>query len=461
MSKQPNRVTVHSKLTAVSSKPIGPGKAHPLSVLDHAMGHHTLHMIFYYRDKLFGSFDLDPLRESLTEVLSLYPPVTGRLAREEKEGNWKVKCNDAGVRVIRAKVDTTLDEWLRSADGSEERDLTVWDEMPDDPHTWSPFVIQVNEFEGEGIAIGLSCTHMHADLTSATLLFKSWTEVHRHAPISHPPLFNPSALRARPVLNTCTKSATYYANKSTIKAQTPSEKLATATFRFSNSVIKHCLLEVSDICHDATPFDFLSALFWTCIARLKPTKNDHSHSLSICTDFRNMLKAPVSTGYFGNALHFSMLSLAVREMDHSQLGHVAGFVHHHVAGLEEQEIWPVIDWFESQKDKAGKFAPPFCMYGPELTCVSMEHMIIPSGHTLDADQSLMYEAMFSEKEIPVHVSCHVGNMKGEGLIMVMPAPEGGLARSVMVMLPEKELPELCKDETILRLEPTMLLTGRS
>ena len=60
-----------------------------------------------------------------------------------ENGNWEVKNNDTGVRVIRAKVGAKLDEWLRSADGSEERDLTVWEDMPQDPNTWSPFRVQV------------------------------------------------------------------------------------------------------------------------------------------------------------------------------------------------------------------------------------------------------------------------------------------------------------------------------
>lgn len=103
---------------------------------------HSLHMVFYYKKNPFGSFELDPLRESLSGVISMYPNVTGRLTCLEN-GNWAVKCHDAGVRVIRAKVSATLDEWLRSADGSEERDLTAWEDMPQEPNTWSPFRVQV------------------------------------------------------------------------------------------------------------------------------------------------------------------------------------------------------------------------------------------------------------------------------------------------------------------------------
>lgn len=139
------KVTLDSKLTIVSSKPVSPGKSHTLSAIDHAMGFHTLHIIFYYmndEDNLFGSFELGPLRESLCEVLSLYPTITGRLARAV-DGNWEVKFNDAGVRVIKANVDTTLVEWLSPTSASDESLLIAWDDMPHDPTIWSPFRIQV------------------------------------------------------------------------------------------------------------------------------------------------------------------------------------------------------------------------------------------------------------------------------------------------------------------------------
>ena len=142
-----SRVALNSKLTVVSSRPVSSsGKAHALSALDRGMGSHTLHVIYYYKNEenWFESFDLNSLRESLSEVLTLYPTVTGRLGIRGVDGGWEVKCNDAGVRVIKASVDATLDQWLKSASGSEENLLVAWDHMPDDPTTWSPFLIQVS-----------------------------------------------------------------------------------------------------------------------------------------------------------------------------------------------------------------------------------------------------------------------------------------------------------------------------
>jgi hypothetical protein len=309
------------------------------------------------------------------------------------------------------------------------------------------------------VAIGLSCSHMHADTTSATLLFKSWTENHRKKPIEHLPFFNPpEALRGRPNPNIHTKSLKYHATKSKASVTT-----STATFKFSNSVIQQCLTEVHEDCPNATPFDLLAALFWTRVERLKGPKNDSEHSLSICVDFRRQLQTPVLPfGYFGNALHFSVLSLKGGEIGLATLGQVVKSVHRHLSGIEEEEFWRTIDWFESQKGEGGKFAQPFRMYGPELTCISLEHMAVPVGVAgSPTTSSLIYASMFDKDNKPVHVSYNVGNVEGEGLIVVMPSSEEGLSRTVMVTLPDKELAELLEDQAIMRLEPTMLLSGKS
>ncbi|KAK7269214.1 hypothetical protein RIF29_21932 [Crotalaria pallida] len=454
MTMSKSKVTVHSTLTVVSSEPIiDSGKSHPLTVLDQAMGLRTLSMIYYYKDlgNLLGSFELDPLRESLCKVLTLYPNMTGRLAKGQ-DGNWEIRYNDAGVRVIMTNVDATLHEWLTSENESNNEALLIaWEDMPlDDPKTWSPFRIQINIFKGGDVAIGLSCSHMVADPTSLASFFKSWTETQRHLPITNPPFFTTPT----PQLN-ANSSPSHYATTTTTatlsSSSTQTKKRVTATFKFSNSVIKKCVSQVHNICPNATPFDFLSALFWTRVTHLKPHKKnqDQTHSLSICTDFRRLMKTPLPTGYFGNALHFSMLS--VKDMDSVGLEGITSLVHKH---LEVAEL-------ENEGNFGGVQS---LMYGCELTCVCMEHMMVSdsSGNNDADDESLMYSAVFSKNEKPVHVSCHVGNMNennGEGLIMVMPSLEGGHARNVMVTLPEEELAELIKDEAILQLEPTIMLAS--
>ncbi|KAG6415593.1 hypothetical protein SASPL_123006 [Salvia splendens] len=423
-----SRVKVESILSVVSGKPTEPGKVHKLSMLDRAMGSHTIHIVFYYASNPFldGPMpsDLGNLRITLSELLDEYPYVTGRLTCEPDNGEWLIKFNDAGVRMLQATVDATIDEWLGSADGVEERDLTAWEEMPNDPSFWSPFRVQINKFKCGGLALGLSCTHMHTDLTSATMLFKAWSEVHRRQPPTHPPIFDlPPPPTPTPPPPTPSPLPT-----------TPT-KMATATLKFSPAAVDKCLSQAPA---DATPFDALAALFWRRVAAQAPTKR----SLSICVDSRDPSQhAPaVPYAYFGNALKFSTLT---DDLLSGGLGQVAGHIHRHVAGMKKEE-------FSSEINATGG------MYGgAALTCFNAEHMA-----EAESGRGIMYDAEFKKGERPVHVSYSVGNVGREGLIMVMPAAEGGRGRTVTATLPEEQVAELCRDQVILDFEPTMILCGR-
>jgi heat shock transcription factor len=77
------------------------------------------------------------------------------------------------------------------------------------------------------------------------------------------------------------------------------------------------------------------------------------------------------------------------------------------------------------------------MYGPELTCAALDHV-------------LMYGAEFEAGVPPARVSCRVGGAAGEGLVLVLPAAEGGEARDVVVTLPAEATARLCRDAEIIR-----------
>jgi len=58
----------------------------------------------------------------LLEMLTHFPMVGGRLTRDER-GHWKIKCNDASVRVVEAKAKGSVEEWLANVDREKEIQL--------------------------------------------------------------------------------------------------------------------------------------------------------------------------------------------------------------------------------------------------------------------------------------------------------------------------------------------------
>lgn len=106
---QPDR----TRLIAVTSPPL------PETVLQH-----RLRAVLYYRadDALWEEGIW--VKESLGEVLCLFPEMAGRL-RRRANGSWDVKLNDAGVRFQQATVEVTMEDFLADK-GSNEAALAPW-----------------------------------------------------------------------------------------------------------------------------------------------------------------------------------------------------------------------------------------------------------------------------------------------------------------------------------------------
>ncbi|XP_031477808.1 hydroxycinnamoyltransferase-like [Nymphaea colorata] len=475
-----SRVQLKAKKTVVSGQPCRQGKVYPLSVIDHMMGLYSLRLIFYYDHPLpvkeqqprrlagmsnnhssgRGGPVVVPLEESLSEALAFFPPVTGRLNRDA-DGNWEVKCNDAGVRTVEAAVPgATVAEWLEAADPEAELSLAQWEKMPDDPTFWSPFYVQLTEFRDGGFSIGLSCPHMHADPHCAALLVKAWGDVHRKSGIANPPFFHSHGLRLRKSPNTATASVEYYRSKAALPPPPPADpdnslRFNTITFRFSDVSVRRVVSEISESLPDATPFEVLAGLMWSACARATPAAS-HLRDLNLLTEFRKAMHAPLPHGFFGNAIHFSHVQAGAEELAGDGGIAVAARAIRADACRTEEDVRSVIDWWEERREpeegsdagSGGKFLPPIRMYGPALTCANLEGV-------------MAYGASFVEGRRPSHVSCHVIPPEGEGVVLVMPSPEEGLSRTVIATLPEEVARRVRADPEIAKYEPKILFGGQS
>ncbi|KAF7150752.1 hypothetical protein RHSIM_Rhsim02G0189600 [Rhododendron simsii] len=144
-----DQITILCKRTVVSTKPVQPGKFHNLSALDQVMEPNLqIRMVYYYTTPpgwAVGAVT-KKLRESISEMLNGFPMVTGRLLKND-EGQWMIKCNDAGVRLVEARVKGSVEGWLRRADREKELLLVHWEYMYYKPYFWSTFYAQRDAME--------------------------------------------------------------------------------------------------------------------------------------------------------------------------------------------------------------------------------------------------------------------------------------------------------------------------
>ncbi|KAK2399045.1 protein ECERIFERUM [Trifolium repens] len=442
-------VSIICKRTVVSTKAIEPGKYLPLSVLDRFMEKNHIRMVYYYQTS--GELELGKLtkklRGSLSEILTHFPIVTGRLLKDDM-GHWKIKCNDAGVRTVEAKAKGSVEEWLRNVDREKELELVYWEDMLEKPYYWSTFYVQLTEFEEGGLAIGLSCTHLLADSICAIRFMKAWADISLGNKITSPPIFHPlprqRSQNKKPNNNSNPYMGLISRYKSLIEKPIfiKEAKYTTISMGFSHHMVQACMSMAQSIGSSSpsptpTPFEALAGLFWVTLSKIKGIQNGLV-DMSICLDMRKILC--LDQGFFGNSMLYNKVHLE-ENLNENKFPQATRAIRHVVSKIDNEEIMDLIEWLENNYINSSKM-----MNGHDLVITSLE----------DVDP---YLAMFQDMFKPIRFSCYIEPVFGEGHVLILPNPldEGPLGRVVIVTLEEKEAIKLCEDEFILLFSPTILM----
>lgn len=299
---------------------------------------------------------------------------------------------------------------------------------------------QITEFEGGGLAIGLSCTHLQADPTCATVFIKAWADTTLAHKMRAPPHFHPLPPRRPgnkiPNHKPNTSLIDHYKfliHNSTAFTQ---PKHTTVALAFSHHMVKACMgLAQTTSEPGPSPFEALAGLFWVCVSKVKGLRNGLVN-MSICTDARKALG--LDRGFFGSCMVYNKVdSEGLKEQELSQAAIAVGEV---VAKMDVEGVMDLIEWLQHNDSQS----PP--LMNNDLICSSLE--------AVDP-----YSIKFVEEFEPVRVSYYVEPVFGIGQVFIFPAPagEGPFGRVVMVTLPEDEAGKLCEDELILQFSPTILM----
>ncbi|XP_016702213.2 acyltransferase Pun1 [Gossypium hirsutum] len=146
-------------------------RTHMLSFLDQFLPSIYVPMVLFYMDQersipvaASNSRRSQLLKESLSETLTLFYPLAGRI-----KDHLSIDCNDEGAYYVEARVNRPLCEFLNLTDSPYVSQL-----LPAEP-TWTATtaggyiaMIQVTTFACGGIAIGAFLSHVIADGPAAT-----------------------------------------------------------------------------------------------------------------------------------------------------------------------------------------------------------------------------------------------------------------------------------------------------
>ncbi|XP_028779024.1 vinorine synthase-like [Neltuma alba] len=148
-----------------------------LSFIDQITPQINNSMVYFFNaDDVTDKFNIneasDVLKKSLSQVLTHYYPLAGRLITN----NLVVDCNDEGVPYVETRVRCHLSTVIGNPSPADVRKLLPYDmdEIVD-----TVLGVQFNVFDCGGIAVGVSLSHKIADALSYFEFIKSWAAMTR------------------------------------------------------------------------------------------------------------------------------------------------------------------------------------------------------------------------------------------------------------------------------------------
>lgn len=409
----------HRLSTVVPSSVTGEAN-YDLADADLAYKLHYLRGAYYYPagDAVRG-ITIKSLKDPMFPWLDAYFPVAGRIRRAEGEGDDAdaaaarrpyIKCNDCGVRIVEARCDRALDDWLRDESPDRLRHL-CYDKVLGPELFFSPLLyIQVTSFKCGGMALGFSWAHLIGDVASATACFNTWAQILSGKkpagtvlePANKPLDRAPAAAAAAPPRS--------------VKPVGPIEDhwlvpagraMAWYSFRVTEPALKK--LQSAAGRHAAGTFELVSALLWQAVAKIRAAA---SKEVTTVTVVRTDMAAR------------SGKSLA----NEQRVGYVEAASSPAKTDVAELAAMLAGDKVVDETGAVAAFPGDVVVYGgANLTFVDME-------------QVAPYELELKGQR-PVHVEYGLDGVGEEGAVLVQP-DAGGRGRVVTVVIPRDEVDSL-------------------
>lgn len=92
-------------------------EVHELTNMDLAMKLHYIKGVYFFnKSDAIQGLSIQDLKSPMFPLLDIYFTAAGRIRKSEATDRPLIKCNDAGVRIVEAFCEKTIDEWLALED---------------------------------------------------------------------------------------------------------------------------------------------------------------------------------------------------------------------------------------------------------------------------------------------------------------------------------------------------------
>ncbi|KAJ7533762.1 hypothetical protein O6H91_13G063800 [Diphasiastrum complanatum] len=449
MAVQCKNVVCITVSTVVPKHPVVPATNYFLSNLDllFVSGEAYMQSVYYFRTKKDDPItpSIQSLKDSLSELLSVYPVFAGRLKSGKEEGRLEVDVNGEGVPFIEATTEASLDDWPDLHLCDIEEDLNPKDPLVHNIFTAPLLRVQFTSFKCGGIALGLSSLHVITDGLAIIEFLKAWGELHRGAQISTPPQCESIRLRPRnhPTVNVSSADEIFCSSKPVDWSQLSnllgkSIRCKNIVFRIERPMIDKCIedVEIGAFSYGkASSFEALSGLLWTAVTRARGLEDSAVTTYGFAVNVRGRLQPPLAKGYFGNAVILTQVTAKAKDIKSNHFSFAASIIHKRLQMVDPEFIQSAIDWVELKLQQQQQVNVGFdTTNGSVLMNTSWSNFPV-------------YEIDFGWRKLDHFEFVIWDSFPGDGFVFILPShPSAGeRSREVKLRLREDHLERLMHD----------------
>ncbi|GAV66843.1 Transferase domain-containing protein [Cephalotus follicularis] len=397
---------------------------HEFTSMDLALKLHYIKGVYFFKNEAVQGISINELKTPMFTLLGLEPYYTacGRIRRrDDKGGRPFIKCNDAGIRIVEARSEMTVDQWLAMEDRSlDTRCLAYGQVLGPDIH-FSPLVyVQFTSFTCGGMSVGLSWAHILGDIFFASNFINKWSHlVSGHVPKDHlhVPKMEKSEFPTSIPEKLLTMKKVNPVGDHWLKVS--NRDMRAHYFHISPQQLDHIASNVYDTKQTSkmSHFELLSAIIWKLLSKIRG--DSELRDVTICTNgpryrengikANGMVISRVQAEFSLAKAHVSQLAMLI---DHKKVD-------------ESEVIEETLRGYNERLD--------FIVYGANLTFVNLEEANI--------------YGLELKGQGPEFVNYIIDGVGDEGVVLVLPGPkvEAGIGRTVSMVLPENQLARLIKE----------------
>lgn len=250
------------------------------------------------------------IRNALSEALTYYYPLAGRIKKTPDGRKLQVECTGEGALFVEAATDMTLSELgiLEGLKHSFAPLLHQFAEVEEVP----ALIFQVTRFNCGGLVVGVSFSHNLCDGRGAAQFLNGVAELARgEEKLSIEAVWQREVLKPQqpPIVHfqhdEFFESGFLVNPNSAIQLGTvKAEDLVISSFFLSADALQRIKQPITEELEEhCTTFEVLSALAWRARTIALGISLNRAVRLIFAVDVRRALKPPLAEGYYGNALY--------------------------------------------------------------------------------------------------------------------------------------------------------------